>query len=240
MNFAGVHSVTIPEGDVKSIAFGGVTVWEKRVWPTPLYTGVFLVGSSVQNNNGILSGFTGSSYATMPFFWTAGASQIEAVVRFTSTGTSSSEGIWGCVGSANAFTPFYHQGSSSLGAFLSTNGTSWGAAPFINPGTVVVRYQSGSFVDPAAGDYVLKFTQDGGTVRAYSWSGSAWTKHSEVSFGTIYGASNLVPQLGTNRGQNNPFLGTIDLNYTYLYRDGELWWEGSAGAYRNVKTTYPD
>ena len=29
MNFAGVKSITIPEGDVKSIAVGGVTVWEK-------------------------------------------------------------------------------------------------------------------------------------------------------------------------------------------------------------------
>ena len=33
MNFAGVQSVTIPEGDVKSIAIGGVTVWQK---PNPL------------------------------------------------------------------------------------------------------------------------------------------------------------------------------------------------------------
>lgn len=29
MNFAGVQSVTIPEGDVKRIAIGGVTVWTK-------------------------------------------------------------------------------------------------------------------------------------------------------------------------------------------------------------------
>lgn len=33
MNFAGVQSVMIPEGDVKSIAIGGVTVWTK---PNPL------------------------------------------------------------------------------------------------------------------------------------------------------------------------------------------------------------
>lgn len=33
MNFAGVQSVTIPEGDVKSVAIGGVTVWTK---PNPL------------------------------------------------------------------------------------------------------------------------------------------------------------------------------------------------------------
>ena len=29
MNFAGVKAITIPEGDVKSIAIGGATVWEK-------------------------------------------------------------------------------------------------------------------------------------------------------------------------------------------------------------------
>ena len=33
MNFANVQSITIPEGDVKSIAIGGVTVWQK---PNPL------------------------------------------------------------------------------------------------------------------------------------------------------------------------------------------------------------
>jgi len=33
VNFAGVQSITIPEGDVKSIAIGGVTVWQK---PNPL------------------------------------------------------------------------------------------------------------------------------------------------------------------------------------------------------------
>lgn len=33
MNFADVRAITIPEGDVKSIAIGGVTVWQK---PSPL------------------------------------------------------------------------------------------------------------------------------------------------------------------------------------------------------------
>ena len=36
MNFAGVQSVTIPEGDVKSIAIGGVTVWERKSSPSSL------------------------------------------------------------------------------------------------------------------------------------------------------------------------------------------------------------
>jgi hypothetical protein len=33
VNFAGVKAITIPEGDVKSVAIGGVTVWQK---PNPL------------------------------------------------------------------------------------------------------------------------------------------------------------------------------------------------------------
>jgi hypothetical protein len=68
----------------------------------------------------------------------------------------------------------------------------------------------------------------------------AWTRYTNHALSSIYGAANLVPQLGTNRGTSNPLNGTIDLNYTYLYRDGALWWEGAAGAYRNVKTEYPD
>ena len=45
MNFAGVQSVTIPEGDVRSIAIGGVTVWTK---PNPLGSVAF---SGAQNSN---------------------------------------------------------------------------------------------------------------------------------------------------------------------------------------------
>ena len=213
----------------------------QEAWPVPLYTGVNLVGSSVQNNSGILSGFSASlgspnnSYATLPFYWTSGASQIEAVIKFHWNGTNSyNSGIWGCVGSKNAFTPFYYETTNAdhyFGSYLSSNGTSW---------AIKVYNGHWSPQNPPAGDYILKFAWSGGTATYYRWTGSAWAADATASIASIYGASNLVPQLGTNRGDNFPLQGTIDLNYTYLYRDGELWWEGDAGAYKNVKTTYPD
>lgn len=211
----------------------------QETWPVPLHTGVSLVGSSVQNNNGILSGFTGSSYATMPFYWTAGASQIEAVIKIHFAQTGSAQGIWGGVGSVNGFTPFYYNGPNGpIGSYLSNNGSQWAATPHGDAGTKRVAWNSSSPL--ATGDYILREIYESGTVKTGRWSNGAWTTETSNSFGTIYGASNMEQELGTNRGQNNPFLGTIDLNYTYLYRDGELWWEGAAGAYKNVKTTYPD
>jgi hypothetical protein len=211
----------------------------QEAWPVPLHTGVNLVGSSVQNNAGILSGFTASSYAKMPFYWTSGASRIEAVIKISVTSTTATQGIWGCVGSKDAFTPFYlHTQTNSISAYISSNGTQWNIEDMTSPSVPNVNY-----VYPlSTGEFILKITYS--NLSGYSHfrhQSGAW-----VACGTIsntaspYGEAALVPQLGTNRGSNNPFLGTIDLNYTYLMRDGELWWEGVAGAYRNVKTTYPD
>jgi hypothetical protein len=210
-----------------------------QVWPVPLYTGVNLVGSSVQNNNGILSGFTSSSYATMPYYWTSGATSIEAVIKFNVTSKSATQGIWGCVGSKNAFTPFYlHTSTNSISAYISSDGQYWLVEDMTNPNIPNVNY-----VYPlSTGDFVLKITYSNTSgYTHYRYGSGAWVDCGTISnTASPYGEANLVPQLGTNRGQNNPFLGTIDLNYTYLYRDGELWWEGAAGAYRNVKTEYPD
>lgn len=56
MNFAGVQSVTIPEGDVKSIAIGGVTVWTRPFDAEIEYlesTGTQYIDSGVQTANDI-------------------------------------------------------------------------------------------------------------------------------------------------------------------------------------------
>jgi hypothetical protein len=210
-----------------------------QVWPVPLYTGVSLVGSSVQNNNGILSGFTSSSYAKMPFYWTSGASQIEAVIKVTtSSDPQTIGGIWGCVGSTDAFTPFYQSDVSGVykfTAWISSNGSSWN----VNDGGFSSRI---IYADATANStFVMKIVFDGTGYTPFLWTSGAWTNKGKLtSTASPYGTSSLEMELGTNWGQNNPFLGTIDLNYTYLYRDGQLWWEGAAGAYRNVKTEYPD
>lgn len=211
----------------------------QETWPVPLYTGVNLVGSSVQNNNGVLSGFTSSSYAKMPFYWTSGASYIEAVIKVTtSSRPQDARGIWGCVGQTDAFTPFYQTtvyGTRKFSAWISSDGSSWN----VNNGGESTRIAYANAT--ANSTFVMRIVFDGTGYTPFKWTSGAWANMGKLtSTASPYGTSSLEMELGTNRGMNNPFDGTIDLNYTYLYRDGELWWEGVAGAYRNVKTTYPD
>lgn len=199
-------------------------------WPVPLYTGVSLVGSSVQNNNGILSGFTGSSYATMPFYFTSGASSLEAVCSVTAS-TNNEAGIWGCVGSTNAFTPFYIPNSKNyISAYISSNGSSWNISDPVWSSSYV------AYVSPVVGTHLLKIVYSNADgYRQYRFDNGGWTLCGSIAnTAPPYGSSSLVMQLGTNRGQNNPLNGTIDLNYTYLMRDGQLLWEGAPGAYKKV------
>ena len=207
------------------------TLMRGESWPVAQYVGVNLVGSSVQLVDGVLSGFTASSYATMPWRMTAGATSLEAVVRFHWDGVSNTNaGIWGCIGSKDSFTPFYYEYLSInpgyFGCYLSNNGTSWTIGP-----TLGGKWAPAS---PAAGDYMLRLVWNGSVAKLLRWTGSSWVQDQTVSISSIYGEENLVPQLGTNRGQNYPLNGTIDLKYTYMMRDGALLWEGVKGAYRNV------
>jgi hypothetical protein len=208
----------------------------QETWPVPLYTGVTIVGSGCTNTGGILSGFTSSSYATMPFYFTSGASSLEAVCSVTAS-TNNEAGIWGCVGSTNAFTPFYIPHSKNyISAYISSDGSSWNISDPVWSSSYV------AYVSPVVGTHLLKIVYSNADgYRQYRFENGGWTLCGSIAnTAPPYGSSSLVMQLGTNRGRNNPFLGTIDLNYTYLMRDGQLWWEGVAGAYRNVKTIYPD
>ena len=98
MNFANVQSITIPEGDVRSIAIGGVTVWEK---PNPLpYNALVEYVES-----------TGSQYVNTGLSMASGA--FEAGVDFDSEYTDNSFAV-GVMGDATSGTTaqkrlaFYH------------------------------------------------------------------------------------------------------------------------------------
>jgi hypothetical protein len=203
-------------------------------WPTPLFVGVSFVGSSMQNNDGILSGFSSSSYAKLPFTFAAGASHLEAVCRFVFNGYSSGftdAGVWGCVGDGDAFTPFYFPNqTNALSSYVSSNGTSWdicngGASPR------VLFYSSVSHRE-----YTCKLVYSNTTGYSfYRYENGAWEYCGNLAdTRSPYGSSTTQPHLGNNRGRSAALNGTIDLNYTYLVRDGALFWEGAAGAFKNV------
>lgn len=185
------------------------------------HVGVKLVGQ-VKNNNGILSGFVGNSYALIEPEFSPAAAPIEAVVEFT-TGDqiAATFGVMGGVGNADGFTPFYVVGAQAVG-FLSSSGKVWDLASNLPVGVPV----------QAKSTYRLKCSWDG---KGYTWSvwRGKWIIAKELpNVKPVYGGLQL--QLGTNRGQNSPLVGTIDLNKCYIKVGGKLWWEGVKGAYKNA------
>jgi hypothetical protein len=221
------------EGGVISAAHHAAM--RRSSWPVAQLTGVTLVGSGVQNNDGVLSGFTASSYAKLPFFFTAGATSLEAVCRFTCNGWTSGwtdGGIWGCVGSTNAFTPFYLPNQKTyISAYISSNGSSWNVSNPLDSPYV-------AYVSPITGTHLLKIVYSSSEgYRQYRFENGGWTLCGSIAnTAAPYGSATMQPHLGNNRGQSAPLNGSIDLKFTYLMRDGSLLWEGVAGAYRNVAT----
>lgn len=185
--------------------------------PDPLYVGVTLVGASVENNKGILSGFSPDSYAVLPFLTENWDKEWEAVISATPVRNDVTNGGMGGVGSENGWTPFYFYSGGSFLSYL--NNVAW---------AVDWHYSY------KLAENILKVSYDGRSVYSLSEfkEGQFSVKGTYNSSGIVQGGQTI--QIGTNRGSSYPFNGTWDLNKCYIVRDGVLYWEGVRGAYRNV------
>ena len=189
--------------------------WAKSGGVDPLYVGVSLVGDSVRNDNGILSGFSANSYAVLPFITEPWDKAWEVVISATPTQSVVSNGGMGGVGGGNGWTPIYFHENDTFYSFLNT--VKWGFK-------WNYRYK--------LSENVLKVSYDGASI--YSLHELVYGDYKETfhSSGKVQGGQTI--QIGTNRGNSYPFQGTWDLNKCYIIRDGVLYWEGVKGAYRNV------
>ena len=186
------------------------------------YYGVELVGKTIKEDKGVLSGFANGSYGKIKAPFAPKDSPIEAVLEFT-TGDSvdSACGLLGGLGSSNGFTPFYVS-SGQLVSWISTTGSSWdvaGATPIgveLHPKRI----------------YRVRCVWNGKEYVWFNWN-NGWRQLKKISCETpVFGGLEL--QLGTNRGRSAPFSGTIDLTKCYICIGGKLWWEGVKGAYKNA------
>lgn len=186
------------------------------------FTAVKLVGATVKLDKGVLSNFSSASYALIEPDFSPGNAHIEAVLEFTMPDAPvANAGLMGGVGGRDGFTPFYIVGSSLVG-YLSTSGKSWDLASALKLGLPLKPKDT----------YRVKCEWNG---KEYIWS--VW-RGNWVVLGRLACqspvAGGLKLQLGTNRGSNSPFPGTIDLNKSYIQVGGKLWWEGVKGAYKNA------
>ena len=186
------------------------------------FTGVKLVGSTVKNTKGVLSDFSGASYALIESDFSPGNAPIEAVIEFSVPDSGvTGAGLLGGLGGRDGFTPFFIVGSAVV-SYLSASGKTW---------DVAAAMPIGLSLQPK-GTYRIKCEWDG---KEYVWSvwRGKWvaTKRLPSKFPV---AGGLKLQFGTNRGQGVAFPGTIDLNKCYIKVGGKLWWEGEKGAYKNA------
>ena len=189
---------------------------------TAKYYGVELIGGSVKENKGILSGFANKSYAKVKAPFDPKNRLFEVVIAFKADqAIGTSAGVF-CGAMQYGFAPlFVVKGQMTM--FLSSNGVSWNIAngtPMglqIKPKTV----------------YRVKIIWDGKEFALYLGDGSNWCKMKSIPCETpIFGG--LPLHFGVGRSLENPFPGTIDLNKCYICIDGKLWWEGVKGAYHNA------
>ena len=189
---------------------------------TAKYYGVELVGNSIKESRGILSGFSDKSYAKIKAPFAPRENPFEVVVEFTTGRTIDTlGGILVGLGAKNGFSPFFILDSKVVG-YLSSDGKNWDIANGISIGIIL---------KPST-KYLVRCSWNGSV---YSWwvkDGDKWHKAAEVkSTLPIFG---MELQLGTNRGIRHPFSGSLDLNKSYIGVNGKVWWEGVKGAYRNV------
>ncbi len=182
--------------------------------------GVQLVGGSVKERNGVLSGFADTSYAKIKVPFSPGKETIEAVVEFTmGEKPVVDSAILTGVGKQDGFSPFYIKRKQVCG-YLSSKGAGWNITDFAGMGFETLPNKT----------YRVKCTWDGGSYDWWIWANGQWRKAKTVK-SIIPVFSGMELQLGTNRGMREPFNGTVNLNRSYICIGGKLWWEGVKGAY---------
>ena len=189
---------------------------------TAKYYGVELVGGSVKESKGILSGFANGSYAKIKCQFEPQGKPIESVVEFE-TGEVIDEmgGVLGTIDKCG-FAPMFVKGKQ-ITSFLSSNGASWNLAS----GTPI-----GLSLAPKT-TYRIKVTWEENVYKWFLWTKSGWQQCKTIINGPCAsGGADL--QFGTARAKGFPFSGSINLNHCYIRVGGQLLWEGAKGAYRNA------
>lgn len=187
---------------------------------THLKSNVNLVGSVV-DNKGILSGFSTSSYASIDrnFPFNNSSSNIEIVFGFKLTSLGSVQTIWGCSAQYKGVL-VYVNANNKLCIQASSNGSSWNIAANVE----------GTHVLTTDVFYKVKLVFDGTQyIVSYAVGDSDVYENDIVvtsSLAAYLGSYNIGAGISSNTDANK-FLGTIDLNESYVNIGGERYWTGA-------------
>lgn len=199
-----------------------------KVWINENSNGHALVNyySSVPNfdvigsptiTNGVASGFSSSNYLRIPQIFNPGNNALEINLRFTTgSSISTNQCIFGQIdsfgsGKNSIYCLIYNDTNTDLILGLSSNGSSYDIA---NGLSLISSIQANT-------EYNVKITYDN-TSNEYKFYVNNEQVGNAVSGNPIYNNSTLI--FGNERAASSPFLGSIDLNETYIKIDGAGWW----------------
>lgn len=195
----------------------------------PEFLGVEIVGNDVKLEECILTGFSSSSYAKLPFTLGLMDKPWLFVLSLKYVASSQPMGIVTSLGNGDGFSPVFVKANDTAAnmnmhnAYL--NGVGW---PVVwNIGSVNARkFEHGN-------DYCIYVAFDGS--QTYSVGDVGNEPLAEKTSAAFCNGNNLAIVLGNNRGNSLPFLGSINLSMSYMMYDGKLLWEGEFGSYENVQ-----
>ena len=193
------------------IKSGDNYLWQgMTMQPSVKKPNINIVGSLV-NNNGVFSGFSTANYATTMGTLPSTITSYEFVAKFTTGATTTTQ--QGILANylTNIATPQIVLDDSNVLFFNHPiNSSTWATA---------ITFQTNLNTT-----YYVKQVWNGNTISAYY-------KTSSDSDYTLVGTSNAttinwVEQVGIGIDTTSfPFLGTIDLNESYIKINNELWWK---------------
>lgn len=185
---------------------------------TDYYSSNVQLFGKVNNDRGILSGmYANTAYATMPFKTPTTSMDIVIKCHTPAVFSTNNQLIGRLTGNNNGLLLRF----TSVGVmrvWVSSNGSSWNLISDGAPGITLLPDK----------DYWIKAMWDGQTYSfAYSEDGVNYTTGatSWANTNPIY-CNNGLLTLGGDNSESYPFLGTIDLNESYSYIDGERFWTG--------------
>lgn len=181
---------------------------------------VNIVGS-LTNNNGVLSGFSASNYAELPYTFNPSNSNWEAVVPITTASSFVNSEFFASAVNNEFGIHVQLLTDGKLHLYLSSNGTSHNIASNI----------AGASTLSANTKYWIKIAFNGTSYNVYS-STTGEFNGEEITEITVNSSAALCTMTTTVLGRNPspsyplPFNGSIDLDGCYINIDGQRWWSG--------------
>ena len=178
---------------------------------------VNIVGS-LTNNDGVLSGFSTSNYATTPSSFTFSSYNWEFNIKFTTGNNVSSD--------QNIVTPLMENNVDKDAVNIWINNSAISIYIYDNANDELII--SGSLACSINTTYYIRCQYISGTYYIkYSSDGINYTDISTPVASALYiWETNQKWVFGLARGVNRPFLGSIDLNYCYLKINNTSVWRG--------------